>query len=250
MLWKQRRHFLLGFQIKFFCLKPHAVNIIDGFSGLNAHEDILHMRVLFARIVRIVGRHKWDASLLCNAHDAAAHIIILCQMMILNFQIIILTKQRVVCQSRLLCPFIVLLQNLRGHFACQAGGHGNQTFMVLFQQLPINARFVIKTLCKRQADHVDKIAIALFVFAQQNQVIGIAVQRVIFVKPRPTCDIHLTANHRLDACRFCRAVKINDAIHHTVIGNGNGVLSELLHMLHHIADAARAVQQTEFSMYM
>ena len=97
---------------------------------------------------------------------------------------------------------------------------------------------------------MNQIAVALLIFTQQNQMIGIGIHAMHLVMPCPPGHIDLTADNRLDTGFLCRTVKINDTIHDAMICDGNGILSDVLHMLHHAPDTAGTVQQTEFGMYM
>ena len=122
--------------------------------------------------------------------------------------------------------------------------------MILLEQLQIHPRAIVKALGKGQADHMNQIAVALLIFTQQNQMIGIGVHTMYLIMPCSSGNIHLTADNRLDTSCLCRTVKINDTIHDAMICDGNGILSDVLHMLHHVADPAGTVQQAEFGMYM
>ena len=97
---------------------------------------------------------------------------------------------------------------------------------------------------------MNEIAVTLLVFAQQDEMIWVAVRPVHLVKARSTCNVYLTADDRLDTRCLCRTVKVHDAIHYAVVCNCNGILPDLFHMLHHRGDAVRAVEQAKFRMYM
>ena len=70
------------------------------------------------------------------------------------------------------------------------------------------------------------------------------------VMPRAARNIDLAADDGLDPGLFRRAVKINGAVHDAVVGQRDGALADLLHAVHHGADAARAVKQAVFGMKM
>ena len=63
-------------------------------------------------------------------------------------------------------------------------------------------------------------------------------------------NIDLTADDGLDSGSLRSLIKINTAVHHTVIRNGYGGLSQFLDPVHHTVYAAGTVQQTVFGMYM
>ena len=70
---------------------------------------------------------------------------------------------------------------------------------------------------------------------------GLAVEFVLLVKARARGDVHL---------RLARAVKIDRAVHHAVVGDGAGGLPHRLDELGEVADTARAVEQAVFGMDM
>ena len=67
MLRKQRAHLVLGLEVELLRFKFHARGVVDGFLHLNAHENILIIRVLLFDVVRVVGHGKGYAGLLMYA---------------------------------------------------------------------------------------------------------------------------------------------------------------------------------------
>ena len=55
---EQSPQLLLAFQIEFLGLEAHPVLIVNGLSRLDAQEHILHIGILSAQVVGIVGDHK------------------------------------------------------------------------------------------------------------------------------------------------------------------------------------------------
>ena len=92
--------------------------------------------------------------------------------------------------------------------------------------------------------------VARFVFAQQQQMIRLAVQLIDPVEAGAGRHIELAADDGLDPRLFCGLVKIHASVHHAVIGDGDGGLSQLLQPLHQRLDAAGAVEKTELRMQM
>ena len=80
--------------------------------------------------------------------------------------------------------------------------------------------------------------------------IRLAVERVLLIKARARRDIDLAADDRLHARGFRRAVEVDHAVHVAVVGDGDGLLPDLLHARHDVADAARTVEQAVFGMHM
>ena len=113
--------------------------------------------------------------------------------------------------------------------------------MVLLQKLLIHAGLGIKALHKTGRDHFDQVLITGLVFAQQNQVV-VAVDFIYLIKTGAGGNIDLTADNGLDTRLFSGFIKLHTAVHHAVVGAGNGGLSALLHPLHQLVDAASTVQ--------
>ena len=64
---EQGGHLLGGFDIQLAGLHPQAVGIVHRLAHLDAHEGVLHLRVLPAEIMGVVGHHQGDARLLVDA---------------------------------------------------------------------------------------------------------------------------------------------------------------------------------------
>ena len=80
--------------------------------------------------------------------------------------------------------------------------------------------------------------------------VGIIVDAMHPIRHGSAGQIYLAANNRLDACSLGRFIEINAAIHHTVIRNRDGCLSQLFDPIHHAADPAGTVKEGVFRMDM
>ena len=172
---------------------------------------------------------------------------------VLELQIVaVLPKQLPHLQGGLLCLLIVPRHQQLGDLSPQAGGAGDQSAAVLPQQVQVDARLNVKALQKRLGDHVGQIAVALFVPAQEHQVGEGGVKLVDLLKAgaAPGGHIDLAADDGLDALRLAGPVKVDDAVHNTVVRDGTGGLAHRLHHPRQLLDHAEAVQQAELRMHM
>ena len=80
-------------------------------------------------------------------------------------------------------------------------------------------------------------------------IIAHAIDFAVFLT-RARCDVDLAADDGLDALFLCFFIKIDDAIHRTVVSDGNAVHAKLFCRLDEFLDAARAVKQRKFCMDM
>ena len=116
------------------------------------------------------------------------------------------------------------------------------------QQVVIDARLVVEAFQVRGGDQLDEVAIAFLVFAEQHQVVvavGIAARLVALLR-----NVHLAADHRMDALRLGGVVELHRAEEIAVIGHGHRGHLLLDHDLHQLVDIAGAVEQRIVGMAM
>ncbi len=139
---------------------------------------------------------------------------------------------------------ITFVQQKLGQIAAEAGAHGNQPLVMLFQQGIVNPGFIVKPVGKPGAHQLHQVLIALLVFAQEDQM------AVFFGKgaliPHVGTDVYLAPDHRMNAVFFTGGVKINGTVKHPVVGDGTGGHLHVFQALYQMPDAAGAVQQAVF----
>ena len=92
--------------------------------------------------------------------------------MILHLQEEVVASEDIGVAEREALGVVVLIgeDGLR-NVAAQAGGHGNEPLGVLVEQIHVDARLVIEAVEIGGRDQLNKVAIAVLVFAQQHQVV-------------------------------------------------------------------------------
>ena len=73
---EHRPHLLLGLHVKLRAGHAHAVGVIDLGVHANAHDDVLHGRILAAQVVEVVGGDDLDAHLLGDIDECAVHLLV------------------------------------------------------------------------------------------------------------------------------------------------------------------------------
>ena len=236
-------HFVRRLDVELVGLELHLVGVLNGLSGLDAQQDALHLGVLFAQVVGVVGGSHGDAGLPGQLDELRQDDVVLLQAVVLQLDVVVaLTEQVTVPQRCRLCALVVPCQNGLRHFARQAGRKANQALVVLFQQLFINAGLGIKTLHESGRHHLDEVFVTRLVLAQQDEVV-VAVDLVHLIKAGAGGHIDFAADDGLDARLFGCLVELHTAVHDTVVGAGDGILAALLHPVHQLVDAAGTVQQ-------
>ena len=78
----------------------------------------------------------------------------------------------------------------------------------------------------------------------------LAVGTVHLIRHGASRHVHLATDDGLDALLFALFVKVDDTVHRTVVGDGQGRLTQLLGASHQPRNTAGAVQQRIFGVYV
>ena len=90
---EQLVHLVCGLDVEFISLELHAVGILNGLAGLDAQQNALHLGVLFAQIMGVVGGCHGDAGLARKLDELRQNGSILLQAVILQFDVVILCTE-------------------------------------------------------------------------------------------------------------------------------------------------------------
>ena len=122
--------------------------------------------------------------------------------------------------------------------------------MIFFKQFQIRSGLAVKSIGIGLGYDLTQILVALHILAQQHQMVAFVVDAVNPVGHPPGGHIDLAADDGLDACGLGGFIKIDTAVHDTMVGNRNRRLSQFLDPVHDAVDSAGTVQEAVFSMYM
>ena len=244
-------HFLLAFHKELLGLKPHPLGVLHQLACLDAHEHVLHGGVLPGEVVAVVGGHQGNAGFAAQAQDARVDRLLLREVVVLDLQVVsVLAEQLPHLQGVGLRPLVVAGAQPPGDLPPQAGGQGDEAPAVGAQQVHVDPRLDVKALGKGHGHHITQVSVALLVPAKKHQVPGGRVQLVHPVEPGAGGHINLAANDGLDPRPLAGPVEVHRTVHHPVVGDGHGGLTQFLHPLHQLFDAAGAVQEGVFGMEM
>ncbi|MPM71495.1 hypothetical protein SDC9_118460 [bioreactor metagenome] len=250
-LGEQPGHLGLGLDIKLLGLKLHPLRVADRLAHLDAHEHILQVGVGAGEIVGVVGGHQGNTGFPVEAQKALDHRALVGDAVVLQLQIIpVLAEDGPHLQRVGLRRLVIPRQQQPGKLPGQTGGQGNKSPGVAAQQLQVHPGLAVKALGKAPADQRAEVVIPLPVAAQEHQVPRLVIQLVHLVQPAPGGDVDLAANDGLNPGGLGRLIEVDDPVHHAVVGDGHGGLTQLLNARDQAADAAGAVQQRKLSMHM
>ena len=195
-----------------------------------------------AQVVRVVGDDDRDFGLLREPVDRGGEAFVLLQAVVLNLEEEVVLAENVrVGQGQAAGVVVAVREDGLVHVAAQARRHGNQTLRVARQQVFINPRLVVEALEIGGRNQVDEIAVAFLALAQQHQVVvavGIRARFVALLR-----DVHLAADHRLDALRPRGIVELHGAEEVAVVGHRHRGHLLLRYRVDQLADFAGSIEQ-------
>ena len=208
--------------------------------------------ILRIRVMHVVCDRQRDVQLPAHGKQGGVHQPLRRNPMILQLQEkIALAEAFLIFQRRLLRLVRKALLDVSRHLSRQTGGKGDDSLMVLLQHLHIHARLVIKAFREAAAYDLHQVGVSRVVLRQQHQmIIPVVPAACLSVKPGIRRNIHLAADDRFDPRFLRRPVKINDAVHHPMVGDGGAVHAKLLHPADVFLYLVGAVQQTVLRMNM
>ena len=145
-------------------------------------------------------------------------------------------------------PYRIRRWKAVGNVSRQTGGKADESLAVLLKQFQVDTGLGIEALRIRLGYHVDQVFVSDLVFDEEDEVIACTVRFMPFVKAGACGNVDLAPDDRLDAVFLAGAVKIHDTVHGAVIGDRDGGLTELRGSAGDIADTARTVEQTVFTV--
>ena len=225
-IWKQLPHLFLRLNIILTALIPHTVFIFQFLSSLDTQQNIMWLYIFGIGIMYIIRRNKLNSRLLSHTKERLIHDLLFLHPMILQFQEkISFSKNVLIPKCRCLSFFIHPTQDILLYLTGQTCTERNDPFMKFLQYFNIYPRFIIITFRKSSGYDLHQIVISDIIFCQKYQMVVtvITASDSLFIESGSRCNIDLAPENRFDSCCFCRTVKINHAIHHTMIRNRHTV---------------------------
>ena len=86
---KDPAHLILALDIQLASFHAHAVGIVERLAGLDAHENLLRVRVLPAEVVAVVRGQQGDARFAADLHEQRDDALFILQIVIHDFHEIV-----------------------------------------------------------------------------------------------------------------------------------------------------------------
>ena len=166
---EQFLHLVIAFQVIAVIVKAHTVRLINRAGRLNAQQNILRRRILLLHIMQIVRRYKAQTELLRQLLQLRADLVLLIEIMVLNFQKVVFLAENVyIFLNAAACSLQVVLQNHLRHLTGNAGAEADNALVIGAQYVLVYTRLIVKALQLTDADNLHQVMVARIVLRQQN----------------------------------------------------------------------------------
>ena len=136
-------------------------------------------------------------------------------------------------------------------FSCQACAGGNQSLGGGLQDFRVNPRLVIEALNIGEAREVAQVSVTRFIFCEQDEMeVGLSAAFLFSIMATAICDVSFHANDGFDALLSTSLVKLDCAVHVSMICEGQSFHSLILGQSDHIRNRIDPIQQTEMAVDM
>ena len=178
---EHRPHLLLGLHVKLRASHAHAVGVVDLGVHANAHDDVLHGRILAAQVVEVVGGDDLDAHLFGDVDERTVHLLVGQAVVggdavFLDLDIKVAGLEGV---TEGLGPFDgafhVTTVDVFGDDARDAGARADHALGVAAQVVERHARLVVKALHGGLGDRLHQVDVALLVLGQKDHVVELGL---------------------------------------------------------------------------
>ena len=207
--------------------------------------------ILLIGVVNIIGYHQGNPGFFMQTKHALIHQLLLRIAVVLHFQEEIpLSENAFIAKCRLLCLLILRKPQVSGYLSRKAGRQGNDSLMVLFQNLIVHPGLIVIALGEAQRHQLHQVVIACIIFRKKHQMIVSGLSLLDKTLLHGTTQIDFRTQNRMNPLLLCLFIKVNDTVHNPMVCKGNGVHPQLLHPGNHLRNLSGAVQQTIAAMYM
>ena len=178
---EHRPHLLLGLHVKLRAGHAHAVRVVDLGVHANAHDDVLHGRVLAAQVVEVVGGDDLDAHLLGDVDERAVHLLV--GQAVVGGDAVFLDLDVEVAGLEGVTEGLgpldgalhVTAVDVLGDDARDAGARADHALGVAAQVVERHARLVVKALHGGLGNRLHQVDVALLVLGQKDHVVELGL---------------------------------------------------------------------------
>ncbi len=252
LVGEKRLHLVRRFQVKLVALETEAVFLLNRLcTRVYCEQNILSLPIFGSDIVDIVGHDERNAEFLAHCNEGFVNPFLFGYAVILKFKEEVVRSENLSeLTSQLFSRCDVIPQNCTTNGACKASACSDQTLVIFSQQFLVGTRLVVKAFKVSLADDFDEVVVSDLVLAQEQEVMSLSVLARTSVISALRRVVDFSTEYRFNACFGASLIKLNDAIHDTVIREGYSGHLKFARSLDQILNSPCPVQEAVFGVNM
>src|SRR5215467_314934 len=152
---------------------------MNRFTGLNAKQDVVGIKIVALAVVAIVSGDDGKREVFRQFDEQWIDLFLLRQLVVLYLDVVALRENGSITHS---CSFGLLYiarhKRLR-HFALQTGAESNQAAVHFSEQFFIDTRLVVEAFHKTERDQLAEISIPLMIHRQKDEVVVVFFRSLV-----------------------------------------------------------------------
>ncbi len=174
----------------------------------------------------VVGGDERNVEFALHLEEGFADGFVGSELVVLDFEEVIAFAEEILVETGgAFGVFVLPCHQVLVDLAGKAAGEADEAFAVFGEEIFADAGLAIEAMERRFAGEADEVAIACFVFGEDDEVVvGVAFgsAAVVFV----FADVELAAEDGLEALLVHRIKEVNCAVDVAVVGHGGGGLTD------------------------
>ena len=202
--------------------------------------------------MRVIGRDERDVEVFFETEHRLGDGLVGFEAVVLNLEEEVTAAEHgLVVAGGLLGLLVVAFHQVLTDLAGEAAGEADEAFRMFGEKVFADARLLVEAMQRGFAGQADEVAVAGFVFRQDQQVVVLGVgvgelaAMVLFF-----ADVEFTAEDRLEVLLLHRVEEVNRAIDVAVVGHGRRRLADLGEVFGQLVDVAGSVEEGVIGMKM
>ncbi len=231
---KDRSHLGRRLQIEVLPLETKPIGIVLVGPRLDAEQDVMGGRFVPPGVVGVIGGHQRGADFSGNLDQVGHDPLLRLETMILDLDEEVLPTEDVLIMRGSLegtfeipggAALAIFARGVGsqplGHRPAEATRGGDDSLRVGREKFAVHSRLVVVAVQIGPGGELHQVAVTGLVHREQRHVIANVLAPAGSVEARSIDDISLDADDRIDPCLLGRLVKVDHAVHHSVIGDGD-----------------------------
>ncbi len=204
-------------------LELHPVRRVEVVAGADAQQDILGLALAGVHVMQVIRDDEGSPDLRRQAEELLVEALLLGQAVVLELEVEVAAEDVPVLAGEALRRLPVVDLERPRDLAVEAGRQADEALAVLREVLPVDARLVVVAVDVGVGHEPAQVLVAGHVLREKDQVERLGVGLALAVVHRPTGDVRLHSDDRLDVLGGGRLVEGDGSVERAVVGQGDRI---------------------------